>query len=152
MREIQNGLPGVPHGSILGPILFLVYIDDLIRVVTSDIRIFAEDTFIFRIVDSTSAVELIKDLEAITRWANQWILELNPTIDKQAIELLFSKKRIKSVLDPLIFNNILIKQADESFGAYYRFDFKLQSTYRTKNIKSEIWIGVNETIKKMGSP
>ena len=91
--EWANIEAGVPQGSILGPILFLVYIDDLIRVVSSDIRIFADDTFIFRIVDPTSADELVKDLEAITRWANQWKLEFNPTIDKQAIELLFFRTK-----------------------------------------------------------
>ena len=38
-----------PQGSILGTLLFLVYINDIIDVVSSDIRIFTEDTFIFRI-------------------------------------------------------------------------------------------------------
>ena len=54
---------GVPQGSILGPILFLVYIDDLINEVSSDIRIFADDTFIFRAVDSESTKDLNQDLQ-----------------------------------------------------------------------------------------
>ena len=57
---------GVPQGSILGLILFLVYINDLIDVVESDIRIFADDTFIFRLADPSSTEPLNRDLERIT--------------------------------------------------------------------------------------
>ena len=40
---------GVPQGSLLGPLLFLVYINNLVEVVDSEIRIFADDTFIFTV-------------------------------------------------------------------------------------------------------
>ena len=53
---------GVPQGSLLGPLLFLVFINDLVEVVESDIRIFADDTFIFRIIDLFSAEILIETL------------------------------------------------------------------------------------------
>ena len=86
----------------------------MIKVVSSDIRIFADDTFIFRIVNASSAAELIKDLEAITRWSIQWKLEFNPSISKQAIEVLFSNKRSKSKLDPLYINGFQIKQSDDT--------------------------------------
>ena len=49
--EWTNIDAGVPQGSLLGPILFLVFINDIVDVVESDIRIFADDTFIYRIMD-----------------------------------------------------------------------------------------------------
>ena len=69
---------GVPQGSILGPILFLVYINDLFDVVDSEMRIFADDTFIFRVVVGDSTTALNEDLQKITEWGKQWKLNFNP--------------------------------------------------------------------------
>ena len=105
---------GVPQGSILGPILFLVYINDLFDEVSSDIRIFADDTFIFRFVDSSSTIDLNADLQKITVWAHQWKLIFNPDLEKQAVEVVFSNKNSKTSVHPLTLNGIPVKKQENT--------------------------------------
>ena len=85
---------GVHQGSVLGPLLFLVYINDLETDIKSKIKFFADDTMLFSIVHdpNTTASELNHDLETISKWAYQWKLSFNPEQAKQAIEVLFSHK------------------------------------------------------------
>ena len=101
-RVVQNGSisgyssndSGVPQGSVLGPLLFLVCINDLERNIKSNVNFFADDTMLFSIVKSPeiSACDLNGDLDVIHQWAYQWKLEFNPDPTKQAIEVLFSCK------------------------------------------------------------
>ena len=64
---------GVPQGSVLGPLLFLIYINDLETNVKSNIKFCADDTMLFSIVKSPvlSAADLNHDLDIISRWAYQ---------------------------------------------------------------------------------
>ena len=62
---------GVPQGSILGPLFFLIYNNDIFDAVSSDIRVFADDTFIFKVItDQNSHRDLNSDLQNITKWAD----------------------------------------------------------------------------------
>lgn len=71
---------GVPQGSVLGPLLFLIYINDLPSCVSSNIHLFADDCVIFReITSNNDATILQSDLNAISAWCNTWQMELNIT-------------------------------------------------------------------------
>ena len=98
---------GVPQGSVLGPLLFLVYINDLEDNIKSKIKLFADDTMLFSIVHNPalSAAELNYDLHVISQWAQQWKMSFNPEPTKQAIEILFSHKRTGYNHPPLYFNH-----------------------------------------------
>ena len=76
---------GVPQGSVLGPLLFLIYINDLERNTKSNIKFFADDTMLFSIVKDpvVSANKLNHDLNIIQLWAHQWKMEFNPAPTKQ---------------------------------------------------------------------
>ena len=93
--EIESG---VPQGSVLGSLLFLIYINDLEKGIKSHIKFFADDTSLFSIVKdpSASASELNHDLKLISQWAHQWKMSFNPDPTKQAVQVLFSRKVKKS--------------------------------------------------------
>ena len=85
---------GVPQGSVLGPLLFLVYINDLEKDIKSKVKFFTDDSMLFSITHNplTSASELNHDLDTINKWAHQWKMAFNPDPTKQAIQVLFSQK------------------------------------------------------------
>ena len=88
-------MPGVPQGSTLGPLRFLIYINDLPNEIKSNLKLFADDTSLFIIIKdkSESANVLNKDLLIISRWAYNWKMLFNPDPSKPAEEVTFSKKK-----------------------------------------------------------
>ena len=80
-RKIKSG---VPQGSVLGPLLFLIYINHLPDGITSICKIFADDTSLFtKVLDiNESANKLNTDLKKITKWAHQWKMQFNPDPNK----------------------------------------------------------------------
>ena len=85
----------MPQGSVFGPLLFLVYINDLETNINFNVKFFADDTMWYSVVkDSTqTARELNHDLCVIQQGAHQWKMEFNPDPTKQANEIQFSFKR-----------------------------------------------------------
>ena len=71
-------------------------------------KLFADDTSLFSIVHdpNTSANELNKDLQKISEWAYQWKMSFNPDQNKQAQEVIFSRKITKSSHPQISFNNM----------------------------------------------
>ena len=88
------------QGSILGPLLFLLFINDIITDIGSNIRLFAVDTCLYIIVDNpTTAAELLNlDLEKIIKWAKTWLVTFNPLKTETR---LISRKLTKPYHHPL---------------------------------------------------
>jgi hypothetical protein len=69
---------GVPQGSVLGPTLFLVYINDLGKNIKSTVRLFADDTILYRkIQNHNDATLLQKDLKELEKWESDWQMLFN---------------------------------------------------------------------------
>ena len=100
---------GVPQGSILGPLLFLIYINDIVKQVDSHIRLFADDTSLFIKVDgiSSTAETLNSDINKISLWAKSWLVSFNPSKTESVI---FSRKSSNTDHPPLTMNEEIISE------------------------------------------
>ena len=74
-------LSGVPQGSVLGPLLFLLYVDDVHRCLSySSVQMFADDIALYKEITSSSDRDLLQaDLNRVYAWSRKWLLNLNPS-------------------------------------------------------------------------
>lgn len=97
---------GVPQGSVLGPLLFLIYINDLPLNISSPMRIFADDCIIYRSINSINDHQALQnDLDLICHWCNTWLMALN--VSKCQV-ISFSRKRDNSHFSYKINHNELL--------------------------------------------
>ena len=102
MSDFQFLSAGVPQGSVLGPLFFLIYVNDIADNLLSITRLFADDTSIASSSSNLMDIEgiLNHDLRCITLWAKQWLVSFNPN---KTEAILFSTV---AVFEPrLIFDN-----------------------------------------------
>ena len=73
---------GVSEGSILDPVLFLMYINDLQEELTSDVKLCADNTSVFSVVFDVQkfATDMNNDLKIINEWADQWKMSFTPFV------------------------------------------------------------------------
>ena len=106
---------GALQGSILGPLSFLVYINDLTTDLKCNVKLFVDDTSIFSVVldPNECAADLNHDLDLIKRWARDWRMSFNPDPTKQAVEVTFCKKKISVDHSPIFFNDVTATKVEE---------------------------------------
>ena len=69
---------GISQGTVLGPLLFVVYINDILENVTSDGFLFANETKLFRAITSKEdALHLQADIDTLESWSEKWGMEFN---------------------------------------------------------------------------
>ena len=85
---------GVPQSSVLGPLLFLIYINDITEDLQCDSFLYADDTSLLEVVEDIyiSAERLNNDLQCINEWTHDWHVTINPGKTKSVT---FSAKMFK---------------------------------------------------------
>ena len=133
---------GVPQGSILGPLLFLVYINDIVEDICSHIRLFSNDTSLFIIVDDpiASAARLNIDLDKISRWAITWLVTFNHT---KSEPVLVSRKLNRSMHPHLYTQGVQIEEVEchKHLGVYLSNDCSWQQ--HIVYLKEKAWCRIN---------
>ena len=98
-------LSGVPQGTVMGPVLFLLYINDLPEGLNSKVRLFADDCVLYREISTQGDSSLLQhDLDLLNRWERAWQMEFNPS--KCAV-LTFTSARSSPVYTYYIHNEIV---------------------------------------------
>ena len=89
---------GVPQGSVLGPLFFVIYINDLSDTLESHAKLFADDTSMFPVVRDpiNTSQKLNNDLDKVSLLANRWKMFFNPDPSGFLI-LLFNKYHLKNI-------------------------------------------------------
>jgi len=78
LSDLASVSSGVPQGSVLGPALFLLYINNISDGIRSDLRLFADDSIVYREINSnTDHLILQQDLEHLKDWAHRWQMDFN---------------------------------------------------------------------------
>ena len=76
--SIKQVLSGVPQGTVLGPLMFLLYINDIDSNIASSIRLFADDCVLYRVIKSPQDhLSLQQDLNQLVQWTDTWQMKLN---------------------------------------------------------------------------
>ena len=71
---------GVPQGAVLGPVLFNIFINDIVDEVESEIRLFTDDCVCYRpIANVQDCEQLQKDIDHLTSWAKKWYMCFEPS-------------------------------------------------------------------------
>ena len=106
-------LSGVPQGSVLGPLLFLVYINDLPDDLRSTVRLFADDTIVYLMMNcEADSVHLQKDLDKLAAWEEKWQMRFHP---KKCSILRITRKRFPKIFDYKLHGHTLASEINSKY-------------------------------------
>ena len=146
LKDIQSG---VPQGSRLGPLLFLIFINDIVQDIESEILIFADDTTLLAsgADPAETSAKLNRDLAKITAWAEKWKVSFNA---KKSKDMIFSNKTLNNS-PPLIFNNVTIERVNlhKHLGIIFQSNLDWTAQINDICIKANRKLSVLRSVKQL---
>ena len=95
MSSWVDVISGVPQGSVLGPTLFVLFINDMPQMVDCCIQLFADDAKIFSQVGGNSEVDLTDNLNKLEEWAVKWQMKFSTAMRLPSLSLRWTLKPCK---------------------------------------------------------
>ena len=132
---------GVPQGSILGPLLFLNFINDIANDILTLIYLFADDTSLLEIIDDIkeSFSRLNNDLAQLQRWSEQWLVTFNPT---KTVFTYITLKKTKPDLPNLFLSNTPVNQV----SSHIHLGLTLSNNMSWENHVTSIAVKANKRV------
>ena len=113
LSDTTDVTSGVPQGSVLGPILFLLYINDINENIQSSIRLFADDSIIYRKINSNIDHQILQtDLMQLEKWSDKWQMQFNIS---KCVHLPITNKTKHSSHQYSLFGHPLSKVASHAY-------------------------------------
>ena len=133
---------GVPQGSILGPLLFLIFINDIVKYIEASIRLFADDTSLYIIVDlpDQAAIILNTDLKTISDWANFWLVAFNAS---KTLSVIFSRESNPVVHPSLFMHDTMINETTNHKHLGLVLSNNCSWTEHINSISDKAWARLN---------
>ena len=143
--DIYRISAGVPQGSILGPLLFLIYINDITTDIECNISLYADDTCLYTDINTedhlVKEAMLNRDLARLQLWSEKWFMLFNP-LKTEYVH--FSSRRVPSFTTNLALNNTILQSVDshKHLGLILtsQLDFGAHIDYIVSKCSS--WIGL----------
>ena len=134
----------------MGPLLFLIYINDLPNELKSNAKLFADDTSFFTVVnDKNDSANILNNyLQSISTWTYNWKMLFNPGSSKQAQEVLFSRKKKIQVHPIVSLNNVQVERVSSQKHLGILLNEKLNFKQHIDIVISKVNKGIS-VIKKL---
>lgn len=133
--ELKPAKAGVPQGSVLGPILYLLYTSDMPENINNTTATFADDTAYLTVGDNTqeTASKLNQTLCNFQRWAKMWRVKIN---EGKSVHVDFTNRNLPYM--PTYFNNVVIPYSNQAKYLGMTLDTKLKWKEHVKKKKEQL--------------
>ena len=119
----------------MGPLLFLIYINDMCTHLKSIVQLYADDISIFRVVRNRNALSAVNDMNsdllAIQRWRKQWLVEVNT---EKSVTMFISRKMNPTHVDPVTLDGVELQKVENHKHLGLCFDSKLTWSYHIEQM------------------